>query len=219
MNEKYPIAQEGFWYLLVTLGASLAFFCLGSTSVALLGVLLSFYIAFFFRNPQRSIPRLSDAVLAPADGKIIFVGPAHEREFLNESRTKVSIFMSLFDVHINRSPFDGVVERVCHHPGRFLAAFDDRASEENERNSVLLRSDQGDTFVVVQIAGLVARRIRFYPKEGSRLKKGQRFGLIQFGSRVDIYLPANAQTLVRVGERTRGGETILAKLVHGGLNA
>ena len=149
---------------------------------------------------------------SPADGKVIFVGPATERDFLNEERTKISIFMSLFDVHINRTPVDGTVKGLKYHPGRFLAAFDDRSVDENERNAILLETSRGESLVMVQIAGLIARRIICYPTQGSFLMKGSRFGLIQFGSRVDVYLPKGADALVKVGDRVYGGESLLAKL-------
>lgn len=214
MNEKFPIAQEAFPFLLVTLGTSLAFALGGLWQGTVIGLLLSGYILFFFRNPDRIVPAGVDQVACPADGKVIYVGPAVEKEFLNEERTKISIFMSLFDVHINRMPLDATVRDLKYHPGRFLAAFDDRACEENERNAVLMETTRGETFVVVQIAGLIARRIVCYPSKGSFLMKGQRFGLIQFGSRVDIYLPPKAEALVKVGDRVSGGESLLAKLIR-----
>ena len=212
MNENFPVAQEGFPFLLVTLGVSLAFAVGGLWQGTLLGLVLSGYILFFFRNPERIPPGGVDQMASPADGKVIFVGQSTEKDFLNEERTKISIFMSLFDVHINRVPIDGTVRGLKYHPGRFLAAFDDRASEENERNAVLLETSRGQTMVLVQIAGLVARRIICYPSQGSFIMKGQRLGLIQFGSRVDIYLPKGADALVKVGDRVHGGETLLAKL-------
>lgn len=212
MNENFPVAQEGFPFLLVTLGISLAFAIGGLWQGTILGILISSYILFFFRNPERIPPAGVDQMASPADGKVIFVGSSTEKDFLNEQRTKISIFMSLFDVHINRVPVDGTVKGLKYHPGRFLAAFDDRSSEENERNAMLLETSRGETMVMVQIAGLIARRIICYPSQGSFIMKGQRFGLIQFGSRVDIYLPTGAEALVKVGDRVFGGESLLAKL-------
>ncbi len=211
-NENFPVAHEGFPFLLVTLGASLAFAVGGLWQGTVLGLALSGYILFFFRNPERIAPGGVDQMASPADGKVIFVGPATEKDFLNEERTKVSIFMSLFDVHINRVPVDGTVKELKYHPGRFLAAWDDRSSEENERNAILIETQRGEKLVMVQIAGLVARRIICYPSRGSFVTKGQRIGLIQFGSRVDIYLPPKAEALVKVGDKVYGGETLLAKL-------
>ncbi len=211
-NENFPVAQEGFAFLLVTLGVSLLFAIGGLWQGTVVGLVVSGYILFFFRNPERIAPAGVDQLASPADGKVIFVGQALEKDFLNEERVKISIFMSLFDVHINRVPFDGTVRDLKYYPGRFLAAFDDRASEENERNVILLESTRGETMVLVQIAGLVARRIVCYPGKGTFVMKGQRLGLIQFGSRVDVYLPAGAEALVKVGDRVMGGETLMAKL-------
>lgn len=212
MNENFPVAQEGFPFLLVTLGTSLAFAIGGLWQGTVLCLCLSAYILFFFRNPERIAPGGVDQMASPADGKVIFVGPATERDFLHEERTKISIFMSLFDVHINRTPVDGTVKGLKYHPGRFLAAFDDRSVDENERNAILLETSRGESLVMVQIAGLIARRIICYPTQGSFLMKGSRFGLIQFGSRVDVYLPKGADALVKVGDRVYGGESLLAKL-------
>jgi phosphatidylserine decarboxylase len=212
VNENFPVAQEGFPFLLVTLGTSLAFAIGGLWQGTVLCLCLSAYILFFFRNPERIAPGGVDQMASPADGKVIFVGPSTERDFLNEERTKISIFMSLFDVHINRTPVDGTVKGLKYHPGRFLAAFDDRSVDENERNAILLETSRGETLVMVQIAGLIARRIICYPTQGSFLMKGSRFGLIQFGSRVDVYLPKGADALVKVGDRVYGGESLLAKL-------
>lgn len=212
VNENFPVAQEGLPFLLVTLGASLAFAVGGLWQGTVLGLVVSGYILYFFRNPERIPPGGVDQMASPADGRVIFVGQAKEREFLNEERTKISIFMSLFDVHINRVPVDGTIRDAKYHPGRFLAAFDDRSCEENERNVLLMETNRGETLVLVQIAGLIARRIICYPTKGSFITKGQRLGLIHFGSRVDVYLPSNAQALVKVGDRVFGGETLLAKL-------
>ncbi len=210
MNDNFPMAREGVPYLLVTLAVGALFAVGGFWLLSLVFFVLASYVVFFFRNPERLSPAGVDQIACPADGKVVFVGPSVEKEFLQEERIKISVFMSLFDVHINRSPLNASVRNIRHRKGRFLAAFDDRASEENERNTVLLETDQGDTMVLVQIAGLVARRIICYPAIGSFLIKGQRFGLIQFGSRVDIYLPKNAVPQVKTGDRVVGGETLLA---------
>ncbi len=217
MNESSPIAREAVPFLLVSLGVSLALWLGGLWQGAVLGLLFASYTLFFFRNPERMAPSGLDQVCSPADGKVIFVGESLEKDFLNETRVKVSIFMSLFDVHINRMPVDGTIQEVKYFPGRFLAAFDDRSSEENERNLLKVETTRGESLVMVQIAGLIARRIVCYPTSGSFLSKGQRFGLIQFGSRMDVYLPTNATALVKVGDRVKGGESLLAKLNRSGL--
>ena len=151
-------------------------------------------------------------IASPADGKVILVGQAVEGEFFKEETHKISIFMSLWDVHVNRVPVDGTVRDMKYHRGRFMAAFEDRASEENERNAILIETGKGQRLVVVQVAGLVARRIVCYPSVGAFVLKGQRMGLIRFGSRCDVYLPKSAEVLVKPGEKVLGGETILARM-------
>jgi phosphatidylserine decarboxylase len=212
VNESSPIAREAFPYLTVSLAVTLAFLVGGLWQGAVLCGLFACFVLFFFRNPERMVPTGPAQLCSPADGKVVFVGPSIEKDFLCEERTKVSIFMSLFDVHINRMPVDGVIKGTKYYPGRFLAAFDDRSSDENERNLVFVETPSGDTLVVVQIAGLVARRIVCYAGLEAFFAKGQRFGLIQFGSRVDVYLPKGALPLVQVGDRVKGGESLLAKL-------
>jgi phosphatidylserine decarboxylase len=173
---------------------------------------MTLFCAFFFRNPERLPPVGSNMVASPADGQVIYVGPAKEAEFLNEERQKISIFMSLWDVHVNRVPIDGTVKNMKYHRGRFMAAFEERASEENERNAMLIETGRGQKIVLVQVAGLVARRIVCYPTIGAFILKGQRMGLIRFGSRCDVYLPGSAEVLVKIGEKVLGGETLLAQL-------
>ncbi len=211
-NEGVPIVKEGLPFLLIALVAALAFWLGGLWPIGLFFLALSAFIAFFFRNPERLAPVGAHLVCSPADGKVIFVGPAKENEFIKEEMQKVSIFMSLWNVHVNRVPIDATVKNIKHHRGRFMAAFEDRASEENERNCMLLETGKGVKIVLVQVAGLVARRIVCYPSIGSFLLKGQRFGLIRFGSRCDIYFPKDAHILVKLGEHVLGGETLLAEL-------
>lgn len=211
-NEGVPIVKEGLPFLFISLIASIAFWVGGFWPISLLFLGLTLFIAFFFRNPERLAPVGAHLVCSPADGKVIFIGPATENEFLNEEMQKVSVFMSLFNVHVNRVPIDATVKNMKHHRGRFMAASEDRASEENERNCILLETGKGTKMVLVQVAGLVARRIVCYPAVGAFLLKGQRFGLIRFGSRCDIYFPKSAQILVKMGDNVLGGETLLAEL-------
>ncbi len=211
-NEGLPIVTEGFPFLALAGIASLAFAVGGLWQASIPCGLLTCYIAYFFRNPERLPPVGADLVASPADGKIIFIGPAPETDFLRQEMLKVSIFMSLFDVHVNRVPVDGTIKDMKYHRGRFMAAFEDRASEENERNAMLVETGTGKRLVLVQVAGLVARRIICYPTIGGFVLKGQRMGLIRFGSRCDLYLPKNSEVLVKLGEKVLGGETILAKL-------
>lgn len=211
-NEGIPVVKEGLPFLFVALIAAIAFGVGGWWPLSLLFFLLSGYIAYFFRNPERLPPVGAAMVASPADGKVIFIGNSYEDEFQKEEMQKVSIFMSLFDVHVNRVPVDGTVRDIRYHRGRFMAAFEDRASEENERNALLIETARGQKLTLVQVAGLVARRIICYPNIGAFVLRGQRMGLIRFGSRCDIYLPKSAEIVVKMGEKVLGGETILAKL-------
>ena len=169
---------------------------------------LAGFVAFFFRDPERKPPADPRLWVSPADGRVVYVGP--EKGAPNSGRTQVSIFLSLFDVHINRSPMTGIITNVIYTPGQFLPAYRDQASAKNEQNEITLSADSL-TVVVRQIAGVVARRIVCTKKKNERLERGERFGLIQFGSRVDILLPPEVNALVAVGEHVRGGETPLAE--------
>lgn len=203
--------KEGVPFLLVFFCAAIASLIGGWSWLALPLLCLTAFTAYFFRNPERLPPVGSQLVASPADGKVIYVGEGTEPDFLKQPMQKVSIFMSLWDVHVNRVPIDGTVRDMRYHKGRFMAAFEDRASEENERNAVLMESGKGQKLVVVQVAGLIARRIVCYPTIGAFILKGQRMGLIRFGSRCDVYLPKTAEVLVKLGDKVVGGETILAQ--------
>lgn len=174
--------------------------------------------AAFFREPRRVPPARDGLALAAADGIVSLIEeatPPPELGLPAEPRMRVSIFLSVFDVHVQRAPATGSVERVAYRPGKFLSADLDKASDDNERNSVLLRTVDGHDLVVVQIAGLVARRILCQIAEGDKISAGQTYGLIRFGSRVDLYLPPGSRVLVSKGQRTIGGETPLAELPQG----
>lgn len=180
-----------------------------------IGLAAAIWCAYFFRDPPRVTPTREGLVVAPADGRICAVGELVPPSDLNlgaEPRTRISIFLSVFDVHINRSPVSGRVIRSVHVPGVFLNAELDKASEDNERRGLAIEMVNGDTVGVVQIAGLVARRIVTFIGEGHTLRVGERFGLIRFGSRVDVYLPPGRGALVAIGQRAVGGETVLADL-------
>jgi phosphatidylserine decarboxylase len=174
-----------------------------------LGILLSLFIAYFFRNPKREIPNLQNIILSPADGKVIHVGECEEDRFLKEKALKVSIFMSLFDVHLNRAPVSGKVLEKKYLPGQFLVASVEKSSLLNEQNAMILETEDRIKILLIQIAGLVARRIVCYAKAGDLLRKGEIFGLIRFGSRVDLYLPPEVKPIVRVGQHVKGGESII----------
>jgi len=184
-----------------------------------LGAAATLWCVTFFRDPDRMTPVQPGLVVSSADGQVCFVGPSDppiELAMQAGSVLKISVFMSVFDVHVNRSPLDGKVAHIAYVPGKFLNASLDKASLDNERLGMRLTLADGGEVGVVQIAGLVARRIKCFAKTGDDLRTGQRFGLIRFGSRVDIYLPESAVPLVAVGQRTIAGETVLADLISGG---
>ncbi|MDB5415015.1 MAG: phosphatidylserine decarboxylase family protein [Rubritepida sp.] len=180
-----------------------------------LGAAFTAFCLYFFRDPKRVHPPVRDLVLAPADGKVVLVGPAIppvELEMGAAPRWRVAIFLSVMDVHVNRSPVQGRISRISYRPGKFLDASVDKASEENERNALRFDLPDGRQLGCVQIAGLIARRIVCNVNEGDQLLAGERFGLIRFGSRTDVYLPEGVKPTVLVGQTMIGGETILADL-------
>lgn len=180
-----------------------------------LGLLLTIWCYYFFRDPKRVTPMREGLVISPADGIVSDIAPAVPPEELGlgpEALTRVSVFMNVFNCHVNRSPIAGKIKSIAYRPGKFLNASLDKASEENERNALAIETDDGRMFAVVQIAGLIARRIVCFSKEGDDLAAGQRFGLIRFGSRVDVYLPPECEPLVVLGQTTIAGETVLADL-------
>jgi phosphatidylserine decarboxylase len=179
------------------------------------GALLTGWTAWFFREPKRVLPSRAGVVVSAADGTVATVAevmPPAELELGDTPMLRVSVFLSVFDVHVQRTPVAGEVVRKIYHPGKFLSADLDKASEENERNTVLLRTSEGTQIVVVQIAGLVARRIVCHIDEGDKVEAGATYGLIRFGSRVDTYVPLGSRVLVEPGQKTIGGETVLAEL-------
>jgi phosphatidylserine decarboxylase len=180
-----------------------------------LGLLFTLFCLYFFRDPERVLPPRPHVFVAPADGLVVSIEPAIPPAELGlgaEPRLRVAIFLSVLDVHVNRAPISGLVSRIAYHPGKFLSAADEKASDDNERNSILLSLPSGQEVVVVQIAGLIARRILCDIHEGQALVAGQRIGIIRFGSRTDLYLPEGTLPLVAVGQRMIGGETVIAEL-------
>jgi len=180
-----------------------------------LGALLTAWCAYFFRNPDRITPTRQGLVISPADGvvqSIVRAVPPAELEMGDAPLTRVAVFMNVFNVHVNRAPIDGTISKVSYRPGKFLNASLDKASEDNERQSLKITTTDGKDIAFVQIAGLVAKRILCWTKEGDQMKAGERFGLIRFGSRVDVYLPDGTEPLVAVGQTAVAGETVLADL-------
>jgi len=210
-NEKTPIAVEGYPFIAIA-GAVTVLCVLFALKVpAVIGLSVTLFCAYFFRNPERIIPDIERAVVAPADGRIIYLGNVHE-ELFDADMVKISIFMSVFNVHVNRAPVSGKVTDIRYKKGEFLDVRDERATFENEQSCMLVESDDGAKIKVVQVAGLIARRIVCYPGIGDRLERGKRYGLIRFGSRLDVYLPQGTEMRVAMGERTVAGETILGYL-------
>ncbi len=181
-------------------------------SAILVSVIFYLLILQFFRNPVFEITPNSKHVLAPADGKVVVVEETEETEYFKSRKKQISIFMSPVNVHVNRSPVSGVISFFKYHPGKYLVAWHPKSSTENERTTVAVRMQNGAEVVFRQIAGALARRIKWYIKEGQPIEQGQEFGFIKFGSRVDIFLPLDAEITVKVGDVTKGGRTIIAEL-------
>jgi len=208
-ENQWPIAKEGLPFLIPSALFTLLFAGMGWTVLTGLGVLFTLFILFFFRNPKRKIPPLQNIILSPADGKVIHVGECEEDRFLKEKALKVSIFMSLFDVHINRAPTSGKVLERSYHPGQFLLANAEKSSLLNEHNAFILETEDRIKILLIQIAGFLARRIVCYAKAGDTLRMGEIFGMIRFGSRIDLYLPPEVKPIVKVGQHVKGGESII----------
>ena len=213
---RYPhpiIAREGWPFLAISFFASLAAHFFLGLIWALPFWAISLFILQFFRDPAREIPDDPQAVLSPADGRIVAVEKVRD-PYLDRDALKISVFMNVFNVHSNRSPVDGTVKQRWYHAGSFLNAALDKASLENERNALWLQTRSGADVTCVQIAGLIARRILCYVEAGAGLERGQRYGFIRFGSRVDVYLPLNAEVKAALGDKVYATESILARL-HG----
>ncbi|MDA8110265.1 MAG: phosphatidylserine decarboxylase [Betaproteobacteria bacterium] len=217
MRPVYPhplIAREGWPFLAAAIAAAvLAAWLAGWWSAPLW--LAALFVLQFFRDPPRVVPEDPRAVVSAADGRVVAVEKARD-PWLGRDALKVSVFMNVFNVHSNRAPVEGVVKQRWYHAGRFLNAALDKASLENERNALWLRTPGGQDVTCVQIAGLIARRILCYVDAGAELKRGQRFGFIRFGSRVDHYLPLDAEVKAAIGDKVYAAESVLAKLAgHG----
>jgi phosphatidylserine decarboxylase len=211
----YPhpiIAREGWPFLALSMAVSPMATLLGGWAVGVPFWLITLFILQFFRDPARPIPGDGKSVLSPADGRIVAVEKVRD-PWLNRDALKVSVFMNVFNVHSNRSPVDGEVKQRWYNPGKFVNADLDKASTENERNALHIKATAtGADVTCVQVAGLIARRILCYVEAGTPLKRGQRYGFIRFGSRVDLYLPLDTRVLVAIGEKVSASSTILAEL-------
>lgn len=216
------IHREGYLIVLIT-----TLICLGiifgvqnlfphapvATQIAsILALVLFILVLQFFRHPLRYTHPEDDEVIAPADGKIVAIEEVEEPEYFKEKRIQVSIFMSPFNVHVNRSPITGLVRFYRYHPGKYLVAWHPKSSTENERSTIVFKDQQGREVMIRQIAGALARRVRTYIQEGDRIRAGREVGFIKFGSRVDLYLPLGTEIKVKLNDKTRGGETLIARL-------
>jgi phosphatidylserine decarboxylase len=208
---KFPIANEGFMFIMPLLIITILTYIISFYWTAGIFGLGLLFVTWFFRDPERAIPVEPNAIVSPADGKITEI--VSEKEPINgELCKRVTIFLSVFNVHVNRVPISGTIEDIRYNPGKFLAAFNPKASMDNEQNIITIKS--GNVKILVkQIAGLIARRIVCWPKKGDYYKSGQRYGLIRFGSRVDVLLPENTKLLVSCGDKVIGGNSIIGYLI------
>ncbi|HUJ67874.1 MAG TPA: phosphatidylserine decarboxylase family protein [Syntrophorhabdales bacterium] len=207
---RLPVAKEGLLLILLSLLLSLLCYALRIYPLAILLVLLLLFFLYFFRNPSRISTSTGDEIISPADGRVMGVEDLDEGQFLKERVRRIRIFMSVSDVHVNRAPCEGMIEKVEHRSGRFKLAFKKGIDDENERNYIVLK--RGDErFLVVQIAGFVARRIICYVKERQSVAKGAIVGMIALGSRVDLYMPTRYEPLVKEGQKVKSGVTVLAR--------
>ncbi|OEU66199.1 MAG: phosphatidylserine decarboxylase [Desulfobacterales bacterium PC51MH44] len=208
----FPVANAGYPFIFASVFTTAVFALLELTVPALIGLAVTFFICYFFRDPDRVIPSYAGAVVSPADGKVILAGSVDNSPFFKGPCMKISIFMSVFNVHVNRIAHEGRIKTVKYYPGKFFCANLDKASRHNEHNAVFLETDNGKNICMVQIAGLIARRIICRIQEGDIVARGQRFGLICFGSRLDVYLPPDINLNVTVGDRVKGGRSVLGDL-------
>jgi phosphatidylserine decarboxylase len=196
----------------MTFGAAVVLAVWGYLWLAGVAVAATLFVLWFFRDPERAIPNGQKSVVSPADGRVVEVSKVIEDRFLHGEAIKIGIFMSPMDVHVNRIPYGGKVVTIRHQPGKFLSAFKPDAVTENEQNMVLLETPAGQRILFVQIAGVLARRIVYWIHEGEQVQTGQRFGMIKFGSRMDLYLPTNTKICVKPSEKVRAGATLLGVL-------
>ena len=213
INNRLPVAREGIPLMALGLFLTILFTLLALSILAYLAGLLTVFIIYFFRDPTRRSQVSNKTVLTPADGTILRVQHLENNENpLGEPTIKISVFMSVFNVHVNRIPIMGKISEIVYHSGKFFSAHLDKASEKNEKNLITLQTEDDRKIVFVQIAGLIARRIVCWIKEGDYVKTGQRFGLIRFGSRLDIYLPKDTRVTIQPKDKVKAGETVLGHL-------
>ena len=216
LNSKFYIHPEGWKFAFIFFVSSL-FISLIYLPLAYVGYLLTLFTLWFFRNPERKTPKNSNYIISSADGKVCLIDnaiPPQEVQFGTNQMLRICVFMNVFNVHINRSPIEGKIDKVLYKKGSFFNASLDKASEKNERSSMIISNTNGTQLVVVQIAGLIARRILSFVSDNQYLDQGERYGLIRFGSRVDIYMPLNSSINCKVGDKVIAGESVLAILAE-----
>ena len=206
-----PVAFEGLKLIIPLAVLTIVIFLLKWITAGFVLLAMTLFIIFFFRDPRRVIPQGDDLVVSPADGKVVVVKDVHENDYLHQDVKQISIFLSVFNVHVNRVPVGGIIESVKYNPGKFHIAALEKASLENEQTAMVIK-DGNRKILVKQIAGMLARRIICYVQSGNVVKKGERYGLICFGSRADIFLPANSEIKVKRGDKVKGGKDIIAVL-------
>jgi len=205
----FPVVVEGLPFVAAPLVVAAAAWLVGWPLVGAPFLGLAAFVVWFFRNPRRTIPADQDAIVSPADGRVLSVEKVFESRVLKEDVRRISIFMGLTDVHVNRIPCGGRIAGIFYHPGKFFGAFKEKASLDNEQQAVLLETPEGRQILFVQIAGFVARRIVTWVREGDRVQRGERYGLIRFGSRMDVYIPLGSRVMVKPGDRVKGGSSVL----------
>ncbi len=212
LENQAPIAKEG--YPFIAIGVAITVLCLGISGwvSAIFPVLLTLFCVWFFRDPKRKVPQDDGQLVSPADGKVVDISRVEEDRFLNKPAIKVSIFLDVFNVHVNRVPTAGKIVDISYNKGKFLNAGVPKASLENEQNALIIETTSGKKIVCIQIAGLIARRIVCWTQKGDQMDRGERFGLIRFGSRVDLFLPTETEIQISVGDKVVGGETIVGLL-------
>ena len=209
---QIPLAKEGYPFIFLAAFITLILALVATSWVTYIGLVLTVFVVNFFRDPERFVPAKAHTVVSPADGKVILVEKVYEDEFFKDRVYKISIFMNIFDVHVNRIPFAGKVRQISYSPGKFYSADSTKGDLHNERCGTLIENDEGVKIAFVQVAGLIARRIVNWLEIDDEVSKGTRFGLIRFGSRVDLYVPADIALAVENGTKVRAGETIIGYL-------
>ncbi|MEJ2657286.1 MAG: phosphatidylserine decarboxylase family protein [Desulfobacterales bacterium] len=212
-QSAFPLDRGGYPFIFASVFATVILALLGLVTLSLIGLAATFFICYFFRDPDRVVPNDAGCVVSPADGKIISAGLIDNSRFFEGSCIKISIFMSIFNVHVNRIPHEGRIKEIQYYPGKFFSANLDKASDQNEHNAVFIETEAGKNICTVQVAGLIARRIICKIQKDDRVDRGQRFGLICFGSRLDVYLPSEIRLKVAVGDKVKAGTSVLGDLI------